>query len=329
MNNLHQAYQQLNMAPGSSFQSVSTRYKRLVKVWHPDRFVGAADKEWADEELKKINNCFDLLKRHLTSDEHRESGDCECRTNSAGSTKRTAPGAARASNARPGSRKRAADNAGRAQPSSNTEKTGAEGFHTAASPKKWSDSTQKRAVLTVVLVVFTAAMIVKLSDSPRPTPPVTQTPTRPDDQTGSSAGSLPTNTSNMPLKPKTDWPGSNLPAQQTDPRLIKKPGEELFLTRMEIDREQRAITACRDDISKYETKLSQPGLSDLDRKKAQEMIDFQRRNLQIATDALALAKRKASELEAGNSAAAGENLVRPAPMQARREAVDQFLHDKP
>ena len=55
MNDLHNAYSVLGLAPGASMEAISRRYKSLVLVWHPDRFPGAQGKLDAEQELKKIN----------------------------------------------------------------------------------------------------------------------------------------------------------------------------------------------------------------------------------------------------------------------------------
>lgn len=77
MNPLQKAYSILGLEPGSSKQSIQTRYRRLIMVWHPDRFVSPEDKKHAEDELKKINNAKDLLWKHFDSGTHKASG-CEC-----------------------------------------------------------------------------------------------------------------------------------------------------------------------------------------------------------------------------------------------------------
>lgn len=76
MNELHKAYAVLGLEPGSSMESIMRRYKRLIMVWHPDRAPTQEHKEFAEEELKKINNAKDLLTKHFNG-AHKASG-CEC-----------------------------------------------------------------------------------------------------------------------------------------------------------------------------------------------------------------------------------------------------------
>ena len=61
MNELHKAYAILGLEPGSTMDSIMRRYKRLIMVWHPDRAPTKEHKDFAEEELKKINNAKDLL----------------------------------------------------------------------------------------------------------------------------------------------------------------------------------------------------------------------------------------------------------------------------
>ncbi|HEY9784239.1 MAG TPA: J domain-containing protein [Candidatus Obscuribacterales bacterium] len=49
----------------------------LVMVWHPDRMQNAAGRLEAEEELKRINNAFDVLKNHFERD-HKAGALCAC-----------------------------------------------------------------------------------------------------------------------------------------------------------------------------------------------------------------------------------------------------------
>ncbi len=81
MNDLHTAYSVLGLEPGSSMDIIQRRYKRLIMVWHPDRFQNAEGKSDAEEELKKINNAKDLLAKHFDGG-HKDTGVCDCRPSS-------------------------------------------------------------------------------------------------------------------------------------------------------------------------------------------------------------------------------------------------------
>ncbi|MBX9948742.1 MAG: J domain-containing protein [Candidatus Obscuribacterales bacterium] len=83
MNELHKAYQSLGLEPGNAFDTIKRRYRRLALVWHPDRMSSADAKREAEEELKKINNNFEKLKKHFES-EHKSGPSCRCQPAAAG-----------------------------------------------------------------------------------------------------------------------------------------------------------------------------------------------------------------------------------------------------
>jgi len=83
MNELHKAYQALGLEPGAAFDIIKRRYRRLALVWHPDRMSSVDAKREADEELKKINNTFEKLKKHFES-EHKPGSSCRCQPTAAG-----------------------------------------------------------------------------------------------------------------------------------------------------------------------------------------------------------------------------------------------------
>lgn len=77
MNEYQKAYAVLRLEPGASREVVQRRYKRLIMVWHPDRYHTPEEKEYAEEELKIINNAKELLFKHFESPSHKAVG-CEC-----------------------------------------------------------------------------------------------------------------------------------------------------------------------------------------------------------------------------------------------------------
>lgn len=77
MNEYQKAYAVLRLEPGASREVVQRRYKRLIMVWHPDRYHTAEEKDFAEEELKIINNARDTLWKHFDSPSHKSVG-CEC-----------------------------------------------------------------------------------------------------------------------------------------------------------------------------------------------------------------------------------------------------------
>jgi len=83
MNELHKAYTVLGLEPGAPFETVKRRYRRLALVWHPDRMTNADAKREAEEELKKINNNYEKLRKHFEAD-HRSGPSCRCQPAAAG-----------------------------------------------------------------------------------------------------------------------------------------------------------------------------------------------------------------------------------------------------
>jgi curved DNA-binding protein CbpA len=80
MNHFHSAYSVLGLKPGSSRDKVVARYKRLARVWAPEKFLSAEEKADAEEELERIVDACTLLVDHFDSDEHNDE-DCECLSN--------------------------------------------------------------------------------------------------------------------------------------------------------------------------------------------------------------------------------------------------------
>ena len=62
MNDLRRAWAVLELKPGSSFEALRAQYLKLVKRWHPDRFIkdpaGAAE---ATSHLQQINAAYRVL----------------------------------------------------------------------------------------------------------------------------------------------------------------------------------------------------------------------------------------------------------------------------
>lgn len=91
---LQKAYFILGLEPGSDLDKVIRRHKRLIMVWHPDRFPTEEGKKDAEEELKKINNAKDDLKSHFEKN-HKATGSCACKPSTAGSSQGTTRSAER------------------------------------------------------------------------------------------------------------------------------------------------------------------------------------------------------------------------------------------
>ncbi|MDZ8185981.1 MAG: DnaJ domain-containing protein [Nostoc sp. ChiSLP02] len=62
---INDAYEILELEPGASPAQLKRAYRKLVKVWHPDRFFDRKQKQEAEEKIKKINVAYNKLKSEL------------------------------------------------------------------------------------------------------------------------------------------------------------------------------------------------------------------------------------------------------------------------
>lgn len=69
MNNIDQCYEILKLKPNALPEEVKQAYRDLAMVWHPDRFPADNPrlKEKAQEELKRINAAYEVIKSHQFS----------------------------------------------------------------------------------------------------------------------------------------------------------------------------------------------------------------------------------------------------------------------
>ncbi len=59
---IHDAYEILGLKLGASQIEVKQAYRKLVKIWHPDRFFEQQEKQKAEERIKEINEAYNQLK---------------------------------------------------------------------------------------------------------------------------------------------------------------------------------------------------------------------------------------------------------------------------
>ncbi len=67
-------YNLLNLPKSASHQQIKNSYKKLVKQYHPDLYVG--DKEFAEQKIKEINEAYSILsnaKKRSQYDEYLKS----------------------------------------------------------------------------------------------------------------------------------------------------------------------------------------------------------------------------------------------------------------
>ncbi|MFN6517226.1 MAG: DnaJ domain-containing protein [Nostoc sp. CreGUA01] len=63
---INEAYEILELEPGASPAQLKRAYRKLVKVWHPDRFFNQKEKQEAEEKIKKINAAYNKLKSEFS-----------------------------------------------------------------------------------------------------------------------------------------------------------------------------------------------------------------------------------------------------------------------
>lgn len=82
MNELHDAYRYLDLPIGSPYDPVVQRqYAKLIAVWRPGR--ASDDPQWkkkAVEKLKKINNYYEIIRRHFESGHKDGDQSCACQS---------------------------------------------------------------------------------------------------------------------------------------------------------------------------------------------------------------------------------------------------------
>ena len=60
-------YKILGVTPESSDEEISTAYRKLVKQYHPDKYVGNPLSELAAEKIKEINAAYDAINNERKS----------------------------------------------------------------------------------------------------------------------------------------------------------------------------------------------------------------------------------------------------------------------
>jgi WD40 repeat protein len=68
MNNIGQYYRILGLELTASPEDIKKAYRKLVKVWHPDRHTDRSTLlEQAEIEIRKINQAYEIIQEYLTS----------------------------------------------------------------------------------------------------------------------------------------------------------------------------------------------------------------------------------------------------------------------
>lgn len=332
---LQKAYRDLGMDGGEAFDAIKRRHKRLIMVWHPDRFQNPEGKAEAEAELKKINNAKDLLSAHFER-AHSDSPQCSCRFGGGTQSSQPPPSdSATKSNSGPGpgpgrrrttqehdteeeqARQRSRERAQRAAAEAAEQDAQAKAASAAAAAQRKSNENaveqrkimQEESLRWKLSMGLGAAWLIlsfygwagtglkawwhdfswKWERDHRPaikteTPPAT-TPRY--------------------IPPYEKYPGGNDAAYQNqaeidqrrrDEEAEKKKQQDIYNTRMDIDKQQKIIQHCTEEIAKIDAQLDSPSGSDIDKRNALNFQNSQKGYLFQAQNDLNSANQHLSEL---------------------------------
>lgn len=294
MNRLHQAYQVMGLETGASLKEVTRRYKFLAFMWHPDRVQSDEKKSEAEEELKKINDSFDLLKKHFQNG-HIEAHNCACQPNNDDSASYFRRYAEQAANAEKDPdvqrRRRHAAEAFAKYMSGSAESQPCSNKPQATQRSVKPETVSWNPLIAILSLVVTLACLAK------------------DPSTRSEFQSQP-NTEHVrqepvskpiltPIKLNTLTPYQHVSPLTTEHPLSvwrlkqeKQKEQDVYFARLEIDRARKAIDRSRDNLAQIDLKLSYPLLDPAQKEKLIVMRQFQQQNLRQAQDELDAAQRK-------------------------------------
>lgn len=327
---LRKAYVTFGLEHGSSFEAIKRRYKRLIMVWHPDRFPNAEGKKDAEEELKRINDAKDRLFAHFEKS-HKESGSCACRDQSNTSSSETntnrsqGPGPGKRRTTQENDReeaeakRRSEERARRAAAEAAEKDRQAREAAAAASSRKQNMEdalTQQKRLQEeqlrwrLALGLFAAWIGLsfygwagagikgwwhdvtwKWQRDHQPVQPQVNQNTTP---------------STTPyIEPYNKFPGGNQTTwqqqQEADQRrrneeAERKKKQDIYDTRAALDRHQKTIDHCNAEIAKVDAQLANPLVSDYEKNKSISYQNAQRGYLSEAQANLAEAQRRFTEL---------------------------------
>lgn len=331
---LQKAYVTFGLEYGSSFEAIKRRYKRLIMVWHPDRFPNADGKQDAEDELKRINDAKDKLFAHFEKN-HRESGPCSCReqpnptSGSDSSTNRAAQGGGAGPG--PGKRrttqendreeaeakKRNEERARRAAAETKEKERQARETATAASAHSYTFEdalTQQKRLqeerLRWKLAMGLCAAWIGLSIYGSAGAgikdwwhDVTWKWERDHQPVQPQVNNTPEKTPY--IEPYNKFPGGNQATWQQqqeadqrrrDEEAERKKKQDIYDTRSALDRYQKTIAHCNAEIAKIDAQLANSSVSDYEKNKSLGYQNAQRGYLSEAQANLAEAQRRFTEL---------------------------------
>lgn len=353
MNTVQKAYNVLGLEPGTSFEPIKRRYKRLVMVWHPDRMQNDAGRREAEEELKRINGAYDILKNHFEK-QHTAGASCACQPSAtAGSHTRHQGGssAGTSSGNGAGTSSGAADRQKKAQEqearrrheernrkAEEESRRAAEESRKAEEQRRTADASKRAAeealkqaqvlkgeqlrwkiakaagAAVILMLGFAFAGVAArnlISDIQRQWSnqsqqtsgtPISQAP--PPATSGNPPSTDNPDNPYIPLEYR--FPGGNPVSwrqfmndqeRKQRQREDEQRRQDIYFTRLAIDRNQKIIDHCTNTIAQLEAKIADPFVSEFDKQKLRDYRDFQQRNLEDAQRELSSAQQKLERLQ--------------------------------
>ena len=335
MNELHKAYAVLGLDPGSSMEAIMRRYKRLIMVWHPDRAPSPEHKEFAEEELKKINNAKDVLSQHFGANGGHRATGCDCQAG-AGSTAGAGARGSSSSSAGPGpnyhrsktaedkyqeeqaAKKKDAERKAREEAEANARRQQEQYTHH-TTQQTMETAMQQQAALRdeklrwqisigliiafVALEIFgTMAIGAKTwwKDMTWKWQNQQSSSKPPDTNTNTNAGST-----NTYIPPYYQTPGGNQESwqreqaqreQEQKERDQKQHDQDVYFARLEVDKYEKIIEHCNSELTNLAMKIADPSISEYEKNKLRETRDFRQKNLAEAQESLKLAQEKLTKL---------------------------------
>ena len=329
--NLRKAYFVLGLEPGASLETINRRYKRLIMVWHPDRFPTADGKHDAQEELKQINNAKDKLKAHFDKGGHKASGPCACRAGTAypagGGRTSQGPGPGPARRAKTAeeahqeeaqARSRSEQRARRASEETaqkNSHQTEAGAFGAAQEFLKdaldQSNALEEERVRWKIAACLGVAWLIlslfgwvgtgieggwsdftRQWQSDHPSHSGSANGTTNFDAAVKSPTYVPPPDDSVTIRKQQE----DLEQQRRDEAARKQKDQDIYFTKLEIDKWQKSIEHSTTTIANLEAQIANPAVSEFERTKLRSYQNFQRRCLGDAQASLDRAQQKLADL---------------------------------
>ncbi|MBX9947986.1 MAG: J domain-containing protein [Candidatus Obscuribacterales bacterium] len=327
MNDLQKAYVVLGLEPGASMESIMRRYKRLIMVWHPDRASTAEHKEFAEQEMKKINNAKDTLTKHFGSGGEHKENNCSCQSPVTEPVNNASHGPG------PGYHRDKSDQERRQEEQQakrrDDERVAREQQQAQASEEEDEIETAEEVAdyervlkdeklrwrvslglvtAFAVLEIFGAFAIGLKGWSHKTVSWWQQTlnTSKPDIPNAVAPGGSPPSQ----LPPYYDTPTgdrSNWKAEQaqrdeeTNKRVGEKRSRDLYLVGLELDKYEKVIEHCKSELSEIAVKLESADISNVEKQKLIARQEFQEKNLRDAEDSLVYYRKKQAAIDVSDA----------------------------